>query len=296
MSQSLSEFLYSALLWGTLITGLLWWLRGRTRISLVRKLLWLPLLWIGLHTANAWYGFLVPISGRLVDADSGQPLAGVRVYAHWSSIPLSPWYSTCSGEQAHASDAEGRVAFRFVPYPSLVFGVVFRGLDPRVPGRVGMGKAAFFLVPLLGEMRFQRFAPGRSMAYQGSTSGCDGTIAPQFVPFPKGQVNRTLLPGEEHPFEFLFREACIERQPWTYTDQYMRELIWKRPYSQDQFGQWTVAPQPMPSDLYRSIQEQLDPRGCPPIGDACAYAVSPELHDQLCEFVSTERKERGVRP
>ncbi len=297
MSQFLSEFLYSALLWGTPITGLLWWLQRRARIGFVRKLLWLPLFWIGLNTANAWYGFLLPMSGRLVDADSGQPIPRVRVYAKWHSIPMTVWYSSCSGEQAHASDARGRFAFRFVPYPSLVFGALYRGVDPRVPGHIHWDKYGFFWKPLWGDMVFQHHAPGRKVSGE-SHYGCDISIAPQSVILlPKGQVNWALLPGEEHPFEVLFREACIERQPWTFNDSFLNELVMKRPYSQDRLGRWNVPPPPtVPEEIGRIIREQLKSRGCPPIGDLCTYAVATELHDRLCEFLSTERKERGIRP
>jgi len=242
MSQFLSEFLYSALLWGTPITGLLWWLQRRARIGFVRKLLWLPLFWIGLNTANAWYGFLLPMSGRLVDADSGQPIAGVRVYANWHSIPMSVWYNFCTGQQAHVSDARGQFAFRFVPYPSLVFGALYRGVDPRVPGRIIVNKAGYLWAPLVGDMAIPRYVPGHRTSSQGRTSGCDGSIAPQFVNLPKGVLNQTLLPGEEHPFEVLFREACIGQRPWTYNNQYLLDLIWERHYSQNQLGQWTVPP------------------------------------------------------
>jgi len=295
MSQFLSEFLYSALLWGSLITGVLWWLRGRARIGIVRKLLWLPLFWFGLHTLNAWYGFLVPMSGRLVDADSGQPIPRVRVYANWESIPLSIWYNFCSGEQAHASDAEGRFAFRFVPYPSLVYGALARRLDPRVPGHIHWDKYGYFWKPLLGDMVFQHHAPGRKVSGE-SHYGCDGTVAPQSVILlPKGQVNRALLPGEEHPYEVLFREACIERQPWTFNNSFLNDLVRNRPYSQNWYGLW-LPPPSISAESFRIFQEPLAQWGCVPAGGICTRAVTPELHDRLCELLSTERKERGIRP
>ncbi|MGD9582357.1 MAG: hypothetical protein AB7V26_01615 [Lysobacterales bacterium] len=322
MSLAISEFLYSALLWGSLVTGLLWWLRRRMRPGIARKLLWLPLGWFGLHTLYAWYGFLVPISGRLIDADSGAPFARVRVYANWTSYPTSLgsfFYNGCSGQQAHVSDADGRFAFRFAPYPTLVYGVLLRGLSPRVPGRIGIGKLGGFWEPLLGDMPFQRYAPGRSTKIQWPNSGCDMTVAPQYDALHRGimgdwllpddehpfdvpsyrsgfrrAVSGTTRPAEEHPFEVLYREACVERQPWTFNDEYLRWLVWSRPFGQNRLGLWTVPPPALPEDIQGLVQEQLEPRGCSD-GGSCAYAVAPEVHDRLCAFLTTERKQQGIR-
>ncbi|MDZ4813072.1 MAG: hypothetical protein SGI99_10730 [Pseudomonadota bacterium] len=286
MNNFLSEFLYSAVLWGSLLTALLWWLRSKAKSRVSRGLLFLPFWWLVLHTAIAWYGVLIPPSGRLVDADSGEPIKNARVIATWISYPMAIWTSHCSGRQAHLTDGDGGFAFRFAPYPTLAFGTLFRGLNPKVPGRISNQKFTMLLKPLWGDVPIQKYAPGRWTSEIGPNTGCRVAIAPQFD-YADG-----LLPGEELPFDVMYREACIERQPGTFTNEYLYFMMQS---SSDSAGQRHVV-SGLDDPKWIAVQElrpQIVPAGCPPIGNLCAVEVSAKVHDAHCEYFSWLRELNG---
>ncbi len=284
MLSFLAEFLFSAILWGSLIT---WWFwrRRKTAIGRFRHgLLTLGMGWFGLHTAIAFYGFLLPPSGRLIDADSGEPIKNSRVIATWTSYPFTIWTSYCSGKQAHLTDADGDFAFRLAPAPTLVFGTLVRGLNPQVPGRIDNRKHALLLAPLWGDIPIQRYAPGRKLA-GGPNTGCHVEILPQY------DFNLEVLPGEEHPFEVMYREACVERQPWTFYDQYLQDMKMSGPA-----GRHAELPLNDPRLIaVFKLRPLIAPRGCPPIGDLCASPISADVHDTHCVYFSWLRELAGAR-
>ena len=287
MKRLLAEFLYSAILWGSLATLLLWWLRRRVTNKWGQRFLFVPFWWLAIHTAIAWYGFVLPPSGRLVDADSGEPIKNTRVIATWLSYPMAIWVSHCSGRQAQLTDADGDFAFRFAPFPTLLFGTTLRGINPQVPGRIDHRELAFVLVPIWGKLPIQKYAPGRMTTHTGPNTECRMDIGPQFV------YDGRLLPGEERAFEVLYREACIEQQPATFTVDFMRNLIETRPLRHDPKGLGGI--EVIPIDIGQAMTDDLQPRGCSPIGGLCVYPVQPALHARFCAYAATQRVSGGDR-
>lgn len=277
MNSFWSEFLFSAVLWGSLLTALLWTLRRRSARVSHRRLLAIPLLWIGAHTAFAWYGLLLPVSGRLVDADTGAPIANARVVSTWHSYPLGLWTSYCSGRQAHLTDAEGRFAFRFVPLPSLFAGTMLRGINPRVPGRINHRTLNTFPAPVLGDVEIQPYAAGRSVSRTGPNTECRAAFAPQYA-------GTAELPGELHPFDAMYREACVERRPWTLTDIFLTEMMMRRPKSAT-----STAP---PAQIQAGLAE-LAGYGCEE--GICVRAVPEETRAMFCEYYGSVRSPSEVK-
>jgi len=285
MMSLFAEFLFSAILWGSLITVWLWRRRAHSTGRLRRGVLTVGLAWFALHTAIAWYGFVLPPSGYLVDADSEDPIKNARVVATWGSYPMSLWTSYCSGRQAHLSDEDGHFAFRLAPAPTLIFGTFARGLNPQVPGRIGIRKVAVLLAPLWGDMRIQRYVAGRTITSGGLSTACKINIIPQY------RGNRVLA-AEEHPFEAMYREACVERQAWTFYDQYLQDMLLRGP----------------PGGYYASEQLPDDPRqvavrvllpdvatgGCPPYGNLCVSPIDANVHDTFCTYFSWLRDLNGI--
>ena len=288
MNELLGELLYSAIFWGSLVTLLLCWLLRKISNRFGRAVLWLPLVWFVVHTVIAWYGFLLPPSGRLIDADSGAPIKNSRVIATWSSYPLSLWTSYCTGKQAHLTRSDGAFAFRFAPYPTLLLGSFYRGLNPEVPGRIDNQRGALMLAPLRGDVLIQRYAPGRE-TFGGVGGDCDIQIAPQY------SDNLQPLSGEESPFEVMYREACIEHQPWTLTDHFIRDMMMRRPKVSGGYSGWPPKDAP-PEEIQHLLLEELDPRGCPPIGNECASSISSETHEKFCTYFATQRNGQGDMP
>jgi len=286
MLTFLAEFLFSAVLWGSLITWWLWRWRKRAQSGFARKLLALPLFWFALQTAFGWYGLLLPPSGRLVDADSGAPIPNVRVVANWIGfLPPALWTTYCSGKQAHLSDAQGEFAFPFAPVPTLFAGVLGRGLNPLPTARIAQRRLAFGLEPLRGDMPVSQYAPGRKLG-GGPNTGCDVEIGSQYP------SNLRVLPGEEHPFERTYREACIEQQTWSLTDAYLHDLVRS---SRIRIGELAddhplqlAPPLPMQEAIRR-----LAPDGCPPIGNRCVRAVIPEVRSEICTYLQPLHNIKG---
>ncbi|MDZ4812500.1 MAG: hypothetical protein SGI99_07755 [Pseudomonadota bacterium] len=272
----LAEFLYSAILWGSLITALLWWLRSRAASRVMRGMLWIPMAWFGLHTAFAWYGFILPPSGTLIDADAGTPYARQRVIATWMSYPLSLWSTACSGSQAHLTDAEGDFAFRFAPAPTLVFGSLARGLRSMVPGRINQSKMRGLLVPLLGKQTVQRYVEGRSLSRQGESLQCAAYIAPQYPDTVQP------LPGEADPFAVMLREACVEKQPWTQTDIFMFEMMRVHPSS------------PAPPIDIQNEYGNMSLLGCQE--GICVGVIAPHIREKFCGYFTSLQSPVGAKP
>ena len=273
MAQAFSEFLYSAILWGSLATALLWWLWRRYRHRVVRGILTVPLAWVGIHTAFAWYGFVIPPSGRLIDAETGQPYANRRVIATWISYPLALWTSYCSGRQAHLSDAEGDISFRFAPWPTLIVGTFFRGLNPEILGRIDNRDMAIFPGPLFGEIPVSQYAPERDTSWFPNTE-CKKLIAVQYS-------GSQPLPGEVNQFEAMRHEACVAGNAWTLTDLFMRDL-------DRGAARYTSGGAPPLAIQQRLLT--LGGHGCRPgEGGVCAQAISKEVRDQLCAYYITLR-------
>lgn len=282
MSAFLGELLQSAVVWGSLITLSLWWLRRRSTRPTPRVLMTLPLIWFGVHTAIAWYGLLLPVSGRLTDADTGLPIANAKVISTWHSYPLGLWTSYCSGKQAHLSDVNGRFAFPFAPYPTLFVGTMSRGINPRVPGRINHRSLLTLPIPVMGDVAIQQYAPERSESRSGPNTECKVALAPQYP------NNLQLLPGEEHPFEVMYREACVEYRPSTLTDSFLTEMMLRRPHS--------VRTQQDPPQHIQDGLSELAGYGCTNgEGGICARAVSEETRDMFCQYYGTVRDSGEVR-
>jgi hypothetical protein len=273
MGQSLSEFLYSAILWGSLGTALTWWLWRSSKNHLVRRILIVPLVWTVLHTAFAWYGFVVPPSGRLTDTATGQPHPNRRVIATWFSYPIALWTSYCSGRQAHLSDSEGNFSFRFAPWPTLVFGSVVRGLNPEILGRIDNRSSAVFPLPLFGDILTEPYVPEHDISWFPNTE-CKEQIA---VQYPDAHV----LPGEANQFEAMRREACVVGSPWTLTDLFMLDLSRAAEHLTS-----AVAPPVAIQELLRTFGQH----GCRPgAGGVCARPISDQERALLCAYYGTLR-------
>jgi len=286
MINFLAEFLFSAILWGSLITVWLWRRRAHSTGRLRRGVLTVGLAWFALHTAIAWYGFVLPPSGYLVDADSEDPIKNARVIATWGSYPMSLWTSYCSGRQAHLSDEDGHFAFRLAPAPTLIFGTLVRGLNPEVSGRIGIRKSAVLLAPLWGDVPIQHYAAGRRSNGTGPNTACKINIIPQY------RGNRVLA-GEEDPFEAMYVEACIEKKPWTFTGTFLRDMTWNRPNQTDPFFAVPGQPSnPVPPEILKRVYEELDQTVCP-AGGTCSSSVSPAVHRQFCEYFTSLRDADG---
>ena len=275
MRTFLFEFLFSAVLWGSLFTWWLWRWRGRVESGLARKLLCLPLAWIGLHTALAWYGFVLPPSGRLVDADNGAPIKNTRVTTSWVSYPMSLWNTICSGEQAHLSDENGEFAFRFAPMPTLLFGTFYRSQLIRAPGRVLEGRGAFPLMPLIGTVPISHFTPNARIMGDGPFWQCELVIGPG--------ASSHLLPGEEHAFDVMYRDACVEKQAWTLTDVFIQEMMRYAFLKGRADPMGFLSRLPLPPFL-RDELRRLQPVGCRPAGGLCASSINPNDRDQFCRY------------
>jgi hypothetical protein len=284
----IDEFLYSAILWGSLITLLLWWWRRPIKSRAGRIVMALPLAWFALHTAIGWYGFVWPPSGRLIEADNGAPIRNTRVIATWISYPMSLWTMRCSGRQAHLSDDDGAFAFRYAPYPTLFAGIGFRGLRPLVPGRVQTGKMGRPWTLLRGDISFKKYAPGAKTDDDSQSVGCKVAIAPQFTYEQVNDHAYALFPGEEHPFEVMYREACIERQPSTFTNTYLDFMSGSS--SQTMGAAYAKLHPDEPRILaLREASKQLGQFGCR-TGGVCAASATKEAHDAYCAYFSWIRE------
>jgi hypothetical protein len=273
MAQIISELLYSAIFWGSLGTTLVWWFRRRSRHRVVRGILLFPLGWIALHTAFAWYGFVIPPSGRLIDADTGQPHTNRRVIATWISYPLALWTSYCSGRQAHLTDTDGDISFRFAPWPTLVFGTFVRGLNPEILGRIDNRALEIFPFPLTGNIPVDQYAPERDISW-GPNTECKKQIAVQYS-------DSQILPGEANQFDALRREACIVGNAWTLTDLFMQDLS---------RGANRYASGGAPPLEIQEILRTFGQHGCRPgEGGVCVQAISKGTRDQLCAYYMTIR-------
>jgi len=274
MLTFLAEFLFSAVLWGSLITWWLWRRRKRAQSGIARKLLWLPLFWFGLHTAFAWYGFVLPPAGRLVEDQSGQPIPNARVETNWGTFPVMALIGDCPGFQAHLSDAEGDFSFRFAPVPTLFLSPAWRTIMPQVPGRFLTGRAVFFPKWLRGEMRIRHYQAGHSA---GRFMG--GSCQRKFLPQNWGWRLR----GEEEPFSAVYREACVEQQPWTLMDLFIRDLmryaIVKGMHDPKRF----VSRLPMPPALNAKFNA-IRPGACGSEEGVCATAIDPALRAEICSY------------
>jgi len=281
MLTFLAEFLFSAVLWGSLITWGLWHWRKRAQTGVARRLLWLPLAWFGLHTAFAWYGFVLPPAGRLVEDQSGQPIPNARVEAHWGAYPVLVSIGYCPGFQAHLTDADGDFSFRFAPVPTLFLGTLWRNITTQVRGRFLISRSAVFPKWLRGEMRVRPYQVGHSAQRYGG-GGCKSKFLPQHW--------GGLLPGEAYPFSVAYREACVEQQPWTLTNFFIWDLWryatvkgWHDP------KEWVSLPQLSPALSVKFNALHIGP--ClSPDGGACATAVDPALRAEMCSYFTEAMK------
>ncbi|MGD9582898.1 MAG: carboxypeptidase-like regulatory domain-containing protein [Lysobacterales bacterium] len=280
MRTFLAEFLFSAVLWGSLITWGLWRWRKHAQRGIARKLLVLPLFWFALHTAFAWYGFVLPPSGRLVDDTSGKPIPNMRVEVRWGAYPVLASIGYCPGFQAHLTDGDGTFSFPFVPMPTLFLGTLYRGLNPVLPGRVRNGRVEIFPVWLSGEIRIRHYQPGRAADDSATGAGCKNKFLPQHW--------GGLLRGEPHPFEVLYKEGCIEKKPWSYTNAFLREM--NRLQSQPRRSTTQHA---MPPEIVRLIREELGNKFCPDVRGPCVYEVGADVHDRFCEYFESVYDDSG---
>ncbi len=282
MSTFLAEFAHSAILWGSVMTSLLWWLRRRSKARVSRWMLTPLLWWMAIHTGIAWYGLVVPPMGRLVDVESGQPLPNQRVVLSWTSYPLAIWTTYCSGRQAHLTDAEGDFIFPLAPYPTLFVGTFTRGMTPFVPGRLNHRKLSRLLMPLWGDVRIERYRHDLNLSASGPNTGCHEDFASQYPD------NLVLLPGEAHPFTTMFQEACIDRQPWTLVDQYMQDMMARRP-DRDQLSR------PPPTEIQSALR-RIGAHGCATgEGGVCAKSIDPAVRTLFCDYFKTIELSKGNR-
>ncbi len=281
MLTFLAEFLFSAVLWGSLLTWWLWRRRKRAQ-GFGAWLLWLPLAWFGLHTAFAWYGFILPPSGRLVEDESGKPIPNARVEAIWSTAyPVLVMLGKCAGFQAHLTDANGTFSFPFAPLPTLFLGTLVRGLQPMPPGRVLNGRTRIFPLWLRGEIRIRHYEAGKPWT-DSHSGGCESKFLPQHW--------GGLLRGEAYPFSVAYREACVEHQPWTLTNFYNWDLWryatvkgWHDP------KEWVSLPQLPPALSVKFNALHIGP--ClSPDGGACAMAIDPALRAEMCSYFTEAMK------
>lgn len=275
MTTFLAELLFSAVLWGSLITWGLWRWRKRVESGIARKLLWLPLIWIGLHTALAWYGLVLPPAGQLIDADSGKPIRNIRVTTAWVSYPLSLWTTVCSGEQAHLSDENGSFAFPLAPMPTLFFGTLYRAQLIQPPGRMLAGRGAFPPKPLRGVISISHFKPNGPVSSGGPFWQCEFVIGLG--------ASSHLLEGEEYPFDVMYREACTEALPWTLTDVYIQDLMRYAIVKGMHEPKGFVSRAPLPPFLSAELR-RLQPVGCRPAGGLCASSIGAKDRDEFCSY------------
>ncbi|MDZ4811074.1 MAG: hypothetical protein SGI99_00465 [Pseudomonadota bacterium] len=287
MLSFLAEILFSAILWGSLITWWLWRKRKTDRGRFRHGLLTFGMGWFGLHTAIALYGLLIPPSGRLIDANTGAPIKNTRVVVTWLRYPLPIFVSGCSGQQAHLTDNDGGFAFPLAPAPTLFVGTLGRSLHPQVPGRVLNGRSRIFPQWLLGDIPIRHFEPGRERI--DSSPGVNCKALPLTA-----QYRRGLLRGEEHPFDLHYREACIEKQPWTLTDMYLSEMMsssWLLGRRLSPTETITVPPSLHLLEEYRRL---LALQGCPG-HSLCTTTVEPAVRDKFCAYFATRDSEGNPR-
>jgi len=261
MPLALAEFLYSAILWGSLISWLLWKIMRRWPNVWSILLLGGPFLWLCLHTVIAWYGFFFPPMGRVLDDSPDRPMAGERVIATWVTYPMGLWTSYCSGRQVHLTDSDGEFTFRFAPWPTLVWGSLQRGVNSRVPGRIGVRTLSFFWDWPHGDRQMRRLHVGSSAIETGPSTQCRVNIAPQHEP------DLVPVPTERPSFLRLYEELCVHRYAWAANGTFIRDLRhWQRP-----LGLGT----PFPPELNSSFMKTT--------GSYNVMAIPSELHDPYCE-------------
>lgn len=287
MQTWFAEFLSSAILWGSLITGVLWWLRKRYTKPWPRRFLFLPFWWFVIHTAIAWYGFILPPSGTLLEADTGEPIKNTRVISTWISYPRSLWHTYCSGRQIHLTNEKGRFAFPLAPYTTLFYGVVLRGINPSVPGRIGNRQLNFSPIPIMHVFKMQRFAAGREANQSKANTGCN-SINP-----PRPHIDPVILPGEDDPFEVMYREACIEKRVDTFTDQYMQNM--ERIYY---FNSRAVRPKSIRNNPHITAVQSIWPQitaqaACPNGGGLCASEIDAHAHQVMCDYFTWLKTPEG---
>ncbi len=294
MNTVLAEISYSAILWGSLIVALLWYVRSRIRHEFSRVLLWIPLGWFGLHTVIAWYAFFIPPGGRLIDAATGVPIGNRRVVTTWISYPIPIiGISTCTGRQAHLTKEDGTFAFRFAPYATLFSGTYRRFVNPMVPGHYDESWDGYWLTPPRGDMRARRYFVGRQNVPMPIGKWCEFSSTPQYeygAPYvskqrPAGIVG--LLPGEEPPFDATYREACIEKRDWTLNYIYMKAMLDEARYSGPRLelgGGLPIAPP-------ASMQYEMDQIaiGCDAHNGTCTKAIVPEVRESFCGYMAEVR-------
>lgn len=291
MANTLREILYSAILWGSLITWGLWRLRRAVHGDWGRIAVWSALFWFGWQTAVAWLDFVLPPSVRLIEADTGKPIANRRAVLTWHSYPIPLiWLNFCTGRQAHLSDADGHVAFRFTPYPALLSGTLSRDLDTIVPGRFRRSIETDLLAPIRGDLPMERLGIGGGHTSNFGYSSCDFNYRPQYYYDASGHpwASRVgLLPGEESAFDTTYREACVEQQPGTLHWAYMEEIVLSaRPFAWK--GQRDRPRVALPAELEQGLASFLDDR-CDSHYRDCTRPVTPQVRAQFCSYVKEVR-------
>lgn len=242
MPLPLAEFLYSAILWGSLVSWLLWKGLRRWRNIWCYLILGGPFLWLSLHTAIAWYGFFFPPMGRVLDDSPDRPMKGERVIATWVTYPMGLWTSHCSGRQVHLTDAEGSFAFRFAPWPTLVWGGMMRGVNSRIAGRVGESTLDMFWRWPHGDRIAKRFTSSDQNRYVGQNTICRVYLYPMH-----GVAEYPTAPGLPE-FRRLYQELCIDRSDWALNSSLLTDMV---------FAYRTTDPTilQMPPELYESFEQ-----------------------------------------
>lgn len=252
MPLALAEFLYSAILWGSLISWLLWKALRRWRNVWSYLLLGGPFLWLSLHTLVGWYGFFFPPMGRVLDDSPDRPMAGERVIATWVTYPLGLWTNYCSGRQVHLTDSDGEFAFRFAPWPTLVWGSLQRGVNSRVAGRIGESTLQMIWQWPHGDRIVRRFSASDPNRYVGPNTSCRVYL------YPMHTVAEYPTAAGALEFNRLYRELCIERAPWAANSSLLVDMVFAHRTSDPAL--LDISP-----DLYKSFEQYAESRSSVPL-------------------------------
>ena len=151
---------------------------------------------------------------------------------------------------------------------------MFRGVNPQVPGRINHRSLNTFPIPVWGDISIQLYVEGRSISRSGPNTECKKALAPQY------SSDSQLLEGEQSPFERLYQEACIERQPWGRTDRFMGDMMLLRPNR-------TSSGSAPPLAIQEATRE-LVPTGC--VEGVCVSGISEPTREMFCEYFKSIRE------
>lgn len=280
--------LRSALLWSTVSVLLVFFVRKAATARWSRRVTNV-LLTVALYQfASALWCFLLPISGKVTDAETGKPLAGIPVYSRWLGLAPS-WENWCWASQRTFTDQHGEFHFRLPPV-STMLPVFERDTWVSVPGRIALSQSGRWLLPVVSDLQMKRFVPEQSIAsgpqVHGSDCSSKRTLSLDFF--------QETYRDYPNAYRELYDDACVAANSATRTDRYFKDLTeaWAHEYEMTLPRPMTEWNDPMrkvvqaPGELLHRRMQGFG-YGCGQESPGiCARAIDESLAQVLCSLVA----------